>query len=73
MKKGAMMEEEIKKQEDALDAIQLKFSGSNAHSGMLGIVRALNGMTRALLLLSRVIDKWACEEWDRYENPRRAK
>ncbi len=64
-KEETNMEEEIKKQEEELAKEQAKATAPAAHSGMLGIVLALNRLTRSTLLVARAIDCAARDRWDR--------
>ena len=63
------MEELLRKQEKALAEAQAKSKGLRTHShspaSLLGIVKAVDRTTQAILLLAKVLNKLALEEWNR--------
>jgi len=63
------MEKELKKQEEALDVAQTKAQGyriaSHSPDTILAVVKAINRLTGAVLLVARATDQAARERWNR--------
>jgi len=67
------MEEEIKKQEVVLTRAQSQALSDCGPEGQ--IVRAVNRATQAILLLSRIVNRWSTEAYNRadLDDERRAR
>jgi len=60
------MEEEIKKQVDALAEAE-RGAVYDCHRNMLEPVRAINALTAAVLLVARILNRWSTEAYSRSE------
>ena len=64
------MEQEIQKQQEALAEAQAKAlalrTASHSPASLLGIVKALDRATQAILLLASIVNNWSAEEYNRH-------